>query len=74
MMKPEADIEPFGKFVEAIDPWLEQKRFWWEAGRIVSIATTRAQDTWSTFRSRRSMEMSPFRENSKSKNRRCESA
>jgi len=24
MMKPEADIEPFGKFVEAIDPWLEQ--------------------------------------------------
>lgn len=24
MMKPEADIEPFAKFVEAIDPWLGQ--------------------------------------------------
>jgi hypothetical protein len=73
MAKPESDIEPFAKFVEAIEPWL---------GEMVLVGGWAHRLYRSDPRARNLGyvplttlgEMSPFRENSRSKSRQFGSA
>jgi hypothetical protein len=73
MVKQEAEIGPFAKFVEAIDPWLGETVLvgGWAHPYIEAI---HAQEHWIMSHSRPSMEMSPFRQNSRSKNRQFDRA
>ena len=49
MMLQDPEIEPFSKFIEALDPWLEQVVCSLEDGRIVCIASILAQENSNTF-------------------------
>jgi hypothetical protein len=68
MMKPEADIEPFGKFVEAIDPWLGQTVLVGGWAHRLYRNDPRARNL--SYVPLTTTEMSRFRRTSRSRNRR----